>query len=114
MQASRRLATNHFCGYGWWCWVIPLGGGPTSIGVVYNKDLFALPGEGKPRERYEQFIRTQAGLRELVAHAHMDGDDFLALGKLPYKTSRYLDKGWALVGDAAAFIDPYYSPGLDS
>jgi hypothetical protein len=21
--------------------------------------------------------------------------------------------GWALVGDAAAFLDPYYSPGLD-
>jgi hypothetical protein len=24
-----------------------------------------------------------------------------------------MGNGWALVGDAAAFIDPYYSPGLD-
>jgi hypothetical protein len=24
-----------------------------------------------------------------------------------------MGKGWALLGDAAAFIDPYYSPGLD-
>ena len=24
-----------------------------------------------------------------------------------------MDKGWALVGDAGAFMDPYYSPGLD-
>jgi hypothetical protein len=24
-----------------------------------------------------------------------------------------MGKGWALLGDAAAFLDPYYSPGLD-
>ena len=24
-----------------------------------------------------------------------------------------MDRGWALVGDAGAFMDPYYSPGLD-
>src|SRR4029078_4354903 len=24
-----------------------------------------------------------------------------------------MGNGWALVGDAAAFLDPYYSPGLD-
>jgi len=113
IRASRRLATNHFCGYGWWCWVIPLADGTTSVGVVYNKDLFELPGDGKPRERYGQFVKTQPGLRELLADADIDGDDFLALGHLPYKTSQYAERGWALVGDAAMFIDPYYSPGLD-
>lgn len=110
---SRRLATNHFCGYGWWCWVIPLSNGLTSIGLVYNKALFALPDTGKPRERYHQFITTQPGLRELVAQAQLDDDDFLALGSLPYRTTRYMDRGWALVGDSASFMDPYYSPGLD-
>lgn len=113
VQSSRRLATNHFCGYGWWCWVIPLGGGQTSIGLVYNKELFQLPGSGKPRERFRDFVTCQPGLRELLAGAQMDEDDFFALGHLPYRSRQYMERGWALVGDAAAFIDPYYSPGLD-
>ncbi|HVS03296.1 MAG TPA: tryptophan 7-halogenase [Thermoanaerobaculia bacterium] len=114
VAASRRLATNHFCGYGWWCWAIPLAGGETSVGLVYDKRLFAWPVEGKVEERYRDFVtRRVAGLRELLAGATMDGEDFLAYQHLPYRCRRYMGDGWALVGDAAAFIDPYYSPGLD-
>ncbi len=110
---SRRLATNHFCGYGWWCWVIPLAGGQTSVGMVYHKELFELPGEGSLRQRYHDFVTSQDGLRELLAPAAMVEDDFMAYRHLPYRTSRFIDRGWALLGDAACFIDPYYSPGLD-
>jgi len=109
----RRLATNHFCGYGWWCWVIPLSGGETSIGVVYHKDLFDLPGQGSREERYRAFVTSQDGLRELLAEATMEEGDFMAYAHLPYRSSRYADRGWALLGDAAAFLDPLYSPGLD-
>lgn len=110
---ARRLATNHFCGYGWWCWAIPLAGGETSIGLVYNKQLFELPGEGTLEVRYRDFVSSRAGLRELLDGATMEEGDFLSYSHLPYRTSRYMDRGWALVGDAAAFLDPYYSPGLD-
>ncbi len=110
---SRRLATNHFCGYGWWCWVIPLAGGQTSVGVVYNKELFELPGEEPLGRRYSDFVTSQPGLRELLAPAEMVEGDFTAYSHLPYRTSRFMDRGWALLGDAACFVDPYYSPGLD-
>ncbi len=110
---SRRLATNHFCGYGWWCWVIPLAGGQTSVGLVYHKELFELPGDGTLEERYRDFVVSQAGLRELLETATMEDGDFHGYRHLPYRASRYMDRGWALVGDAAAFLDPYYSPGLD-
>lgn len=110
---ARRLATNHFCGYGWWCWMIPLVGGETSIGVVYHKDLFELPGDGTLEERYRDFVVSQAGLRELLEPATMEEDDFLGYSHLPYRASQYMDRGWALLGDAAAFLDPYYSAGLD-
>lgn len=113
VAAARRLATNHFCGHGYWCWVIPLSGGKTSIGVVYDKRLFSLPGEGSLLERYRAFCNTHPGLRELAAGARIDEEDFRSYSHLPYRSSRYLDMGWALVGDAAGFIDPYYSPGLD-
>src|SRR5260370_42422383 len=32
---------------------------------------------------------------------------------LPYHREKVCDDGWAMVGDAAGFIDPLYSPGLD-
>lgn len=113
VAASRRLATNHFCGYGWWAWAIPLSGGETSIGVVYDKDLYALPEGTSTVERYRAHLTAHDGLRQLIEGAELDGDDFLAYSHLPYRSSQYMGRGWALVGDAAAFIDPYYSPGLD-
>jgi flavin-dependent dehydrogenase len=113
LSAARRLATNHFCGYGFWCWVIPLGGGETSIGVVYNKELFELKDGGSAIESYRKFLEAQPGLRELVKGARLNEDDFRRYSHLPYKTTQYAGRGWALVGDAASFMDPYYSPGLD-
>ena len=77
ISAARRLGTNHFCGYGWWCWVIPLAGGETSIGVVYNKDLFELGGPGSAIENYRAFLEGQPGLRELIRGARLNEDDFV-------------------------------------
>lgn len=113
IPAARRLATNHFCGYGWWCWMIPLAGGATSVGVVWDKRLFRLPTDGSLMERYRTFLATEPGLRELLEGARLDEEDFRSYAHLPYCSRRYMDKGWALLGDAAAFLDPYYSPGLD-
>lgn len=114
ISASRRLATNHFCGYGYWCWAIPHGGGETSVGVVYDKRMFKWPTEGRIKEQFRHFVTKEvAGLRELLAPATMDEDDFLAYAHLPYRSRQYADRGWALVGDAGSFMDPYYSPGLD-
>lgn len=113
LLAARRLATNHFCGYGYWIWAIPLSGGETSVGVVYDRTLVE-PGAGTTlRQRFLDFVTNHPGLRELLDGAELVEDDFLALQNIPYRTERYMDRGWALVADAAAFIDPYYSPGLD-
>jgi hypothetical protein len=40
-------------------------------------------------------------------------DDLRCYTHLAYSASRYMGDGWALLGDAASFLDPYYSPGLD-
>ena len=111
--ARRRLATNHFCGYGWWIWMIPLADGDTSIGLVHDKDLFELPGEGPREERYRAFLRSRPGLGDMLADAEPVPGDYHAYRHLPYVSKRYMEPGWALVGDAAAFLDPFYSPGLD-
>ena len=43
----------------------------------------------------------------------MRRDDLRSFSDLAYRTRQYMGEGWGLVGDAAVFIDPYYSPGLD-
>jgi flavin-dependent dehydrogenase len=113
LEVDRRKATNHYCGYGLWCWTIPLAGGDTSIGLVWDQRMFTPERVGTPRENYEHFVRTRAGLRELVGDAEIDGDDFRSYHALAYRSSAWAGRGWALVGDAAAFLDPWYSPGLD-
>jgi len=110
---SRRLGTNHYMGRGYWIWVIPLKTGETSIGIVWDKRLVSLH-ESRSRETdYEEFLRAIPTLAELLRDAKRRPDDLRFFSHLPYIAKQYMGKGWSLVGDAAAFLDPYYSPGLD-
>ncbi len=110
---SRRLATNHYTGRGFWVWVIPLGNGQTSVGVVFDKRVHGLH-QGTDREGdYVAFLKSHPALRELLEGAVVRSDDLRALSRMAYASRQYAGNGWALLGDAASFIDPYYSPGLD-
>jgi flavin-dependent dehydrogenase len=111
--ASRRLATNHYVGRGYWVWFIPLGHGETSIGIVWDKRYVDLHEATDRKAAYLDFLRKLRPAGELLAGAEMRGDDFRYFSSLAYATKRYMGDGWALVGDAAVFLDPYYSPGLD-
>lgn len=110
---SRRLGTNHYMGYGYWIWVIPLGHGETSIGVVFDKRLVNLHERSDRAAAFVEFLHSRPDLAELLEGATLREEDFRYYGHLAYATRQYADKGWALVGDAAVFLDPYYSPGLD-
>lgn len=110
---SRRLATNHYVGHGYWVWVIPLGNGQTSIGIVFDKRIHALHESRERLHAYTTFLKSIPSLAQLIGGATPDVGDLRALSRVAYLTRQYMGEGWALVGDAAAFIDPYYSPGLD-
>ena len=110
---SRRLATNHYIGRGFWIWVIPLGNTQTSIGVVFDKRLYALHEAPDRKGAFVAFLKQHPALAELLDGATMDEADLRGLSRVAYCTRQYMGDGWALIGDAAAFIDPYYSPGLD-
>ena len=110
--ASRRLATNHFTGWGYWIWFIPLSGGETSVGLVWDKRL--LTPEGRtPLEKLTRFLDGNPLTRELVEHAEPIAEDCRSHGHLPYFVDRFIGPGWTCVGDAGGFLDPFYSPGLD-
>jgi hypothetical protein len=112
-RTAREWATNHLMGHGWWCWIIPLQGGDVSAGVVYDSRIFKLPEGAGLGERLHAHILAHPVGREIFGRAKAIEGDVHALSMLPYHSARICDHGWATVGDAAGFIDPLYSPGLD-
>lgn len=113
VRTARGWATNHLMGLGWWCWIIPLKGGDVSIGLVYDTRLFKPPAGATIGERLRtHFLEHPVG-RELLDEAKVVEGDQRAYSQLPYVSDEVAGDGWVLAGDAAGFIDPFYSPGLD-
>ena len=105
------LATNHFCGEGFWLWTIPLQG-KTSIGVVFDNRYF-------PKEE----VASAAGLvdwicREFPLFARdlprRKVLDYAGYRSFAHDCKRTIDaQRWAMSGEAGRFADPLYSPGGD-
>jgi flavin-dependent dehydrogenase len=110
---SRRLATNHYMGFGYWVWFIPLGNGETSVGIVFDTRLVQLDRGSNMESAYRAFLQAIPAAAELLAGANLRLEDLRTYSNLAYFTRQYMGNGWAMMGDAAAFLDPYYSPGLD-
>ena len=112
-KAVRFTATNHICGKGWWSWWIPLRGGDMSVGIVYDQRITELPEGAKIGDRLRAFLVEHPAARELLEGAVFQDDDVHFRRNCAYHCSRYAGDGFVLVGDAAAFMDPFYSPGMD-
>ena len=112
-RTGRAWATNHLMGQGWWCWIIPLKGGDFSAGLVYDSRIFTLPEGASLGGRLQQHILSHPVGREIFRDAKIVEHDTRAYSGLPYSSAQVCGDGWAIAGDAAAFIDPLYSPGLD-
>jgi len=110
--ASRRLATNHFNGYGYWIWFIPLRGGETSIGAVWDTRMVQPEGT-TAEEKLQWFLQGNPLTREVIQDAKAVEGDLWSYNFLPYLNDKVAGRGWSLVGDAAGFLDPFYSPGID-
>jgi len=110
----RMYSTNHLMGEGYWVWLIPLSTGPISIGVCADPRVH-------PYEEINEFDRLLAWLHKhepqlaaTVAARREDVEDFLRVKDFAYGVKQtYSTDRWSLVGEAAAFADPFYSPGSD-
>ena len=117
---TRHTATNHVIGDGWWCWLIPLKNGDTSVGVVWDERFYAPPTADADGTRLTREGQLRATLdthpvgRRLLRDAVMVEDDVELRRNLPFFCDRAAGDGFAAVGDAAGFIDPFYSMGLDA
>lgn len=113
VRCSRNLATNHLMGRGWWCWIIPLKNGDVSLGLTYDPRIFQPPKEGTIPERLLAHARQHPVGRFLFDKATVVENDSRAYSHLPYFSDQVAGDGWVIVGDAAGFMDPLYSQGLD-
>ncbi len=109
----RGTATNHLVGPGWWAWLIPLKGGDVSVGVVFDQRLVSWPEGGSVGQRLKDFLLQHPAGRAIMAEARWREDDVHWRKNLAYYTTTFAGDGFTLVGDAAAFLDPFYSPGMD-
>ena len=113
LHCPRSQATNHLMGRGWWSWIIPLKNGDVSAGLTWDPRLFTPP-EGKNlNERLHKHLTSVPVGREIFGDAVAVQGDTRTYSKLPYYSTKPMGDGWACVGDAAGFMDPLYSQGLD-
>jgi flavin-dependent dehydrogenase len=113
LPTSRMMATNHLSGHGWWCWLIPLKNGELSAGLTWDTRLFTPPQGGSIGQRLKAHLLGHPIGRLLFEKAEPIEQDARAYSQLAYFNDQAAGDGWACIGDAAGFMDPLYSQGLD-
>lgn len=115
VEGDRAMSTNHLMGEGYWVWLIRLGSGATSVGIVADPALH-------PFDSFNTLPKAKAWLREhepqcaAVLAEHDDQImDFRVMKKYSHGATKVYDGAgrWGLTGDAGIFLDPLYSSGLD-
>ncbi len=93
-----------------WYWLIPFPKGRCSIGVVGLESGYdRLP--ASPAERLKTLNGEDEGLAELLRHAEYD-TPVNELGGYSANVKQMYGKGFAMLGNAAEFLDPVFSSGV--
>ena len=111
---DRMLGTIHMIDKGYWFWIIPLPSKSTSFGIVADPKFH-------PFEKFNTYEKAMEWLKinEPLAYEKLLPKkdlllDFKILKKYSYDCESFFSTDrWALVGEAGAFMDPFYSPGSD-
>ncbi|WP_454673603.1 NAD(P)/FAD-dependent oxidoreductase [Achromobacter pestifer] len=95
---------------GIWYWLIPFSNGRCSFGVVGGQDLF-----GGPDQDLMTTLRAMAeaapNLKRVLANAVWD-TPANTIGGYSASVTRLHGPGYALLGNAAEFLDPVFSSGV--
>jgi flavin-dependent dehydrogenase len=93
-----------------WSWLIPFANGNSSLGVVATRDFHA-QFTGSNEERLWQLIAQEPKLKELLRNAHTVRPVGEIVGYAAKVTTMH-GPGFALLGNAAEFLDPVFSSGV--
>lgn len=93
-----------------WVWQIPITDTVTSVGVVTQKSQFSAS-----KDDLEGFFWECVGSRPELRKALEESEQvrpFRAEGDYSYGMRQIVGDGFALIGDAARFVDPIFSSGV--
>lgn len=98
-----------------WTWFIPLHDGTTSVGVVQNQEMSVARrkslGSPSSKDYYISNLDFTPGIKNLLK----DGEiitDVKSASDWSYSAPIYALTNARIIGDAGAFIDPYFSSGV--
>ena len=112
--APRWQSTNHYLGPGYWAWLIPLGSGAHSVGIVCDAAMHPLEGMKDFPRALDWLGRYQPAVARAVAAERDTLMDFMFLRHYSHGCARVFSADrWAITGEAGVFLDPFYSPGSD-
>ena len=94
-----------------WMWMIPLPGGVMSVGAVCRPD-YLKQRRGPTLEFLRATLQRNAGLWRRIEHAELIGNRVHVTGNYSYDSRQIGGRGWMLIGDAFAFVDPVFSSGV--
>jgi flavin-dependent dehydrogenase len=95
---------------GGWFWGIPIDKGTMSVGYVTASSA-AAASEESLEDLFRLQLSRSSQLKELLKDARQCSG-FRSARDWSYTCDRFYGPGWALVGDAAAFVDPLFSTGV--
>ncbi|KAF7348015.1 FAD/NAD(P)-binding domain-containing protein [Mycena sanguinolenta] len=98
-----------------WSWTIPLHDGTTSIGFVMHQTASNAKKSTKPTltDHYLDQLQFVPGVRELIGEeGSMMSDSIKSAADYSYSATRYAGDHFRIIGDAANFVDPFFSSGV--
>jgi len=105
-----------------WAWFLPLHNGTASIGVVMDEEIMkskkaVMVGDKSSQALYMQELSTHAPMIwKLLSDAKLvpysAGPIVRSASDYSYASTSYSGPNYRIIGDAGAFIDPFFSSGV--
>lgn len=93
-----------------WFWLIPVTGEITSVGLVVDRELYKTCGL-QPEELLRRTVAESPWMADRMREAEAITPVY-ARKDFSFRMSRLAGPNFALVGDAAGFLDPIFSTGV--
>jgi hypothetical protein len=93
-----------------WFWLIPIGKGRTSIGMVTDADLAKKTGAPANRMLAWGMARCPAVMQRAANATGPETNQIIS--NFSYSCRPFAGPGYFLLGDAATFLDPIFSSGV--
>ncbi|PXX71254.1 FADH2 O2-dependent halogenase [Nocardia tenerifensis] len=111
--------TLHHVFEGGWMWVIPFDNSDKSssplcsVGITWRIDDGDESPERDPAQAFADFLQTYPEIGKQFEDAR-NARDWISAGRLQYSSRRTVGDRWCLTSNAAGFIDPLFSRGMQN